>query len=158
MRLGVEAALVRGELVVGDVEVDAGRVVGVGRLPAGRSGVAVPGFVDVQVNGYGGVDFLSAVYGAFPWIILLALILALVMLMRAFRSVVLALVAVALDVLSVGVAYGLLVVVFRFGAGDSMPGAMQTAWWSATLKYLQDPSQLDSILSDLENTAKTVYK
>jgi alpha-glucoside transport system substrate-binding protein len=48
--------------------------------------------------------------------------------------------------------------IFRFGAGDSMPGAMQTAWWAAVLQYLQNPSQLDSILSDLENTATTVYK
>ncbi len=48
--------------------------------------------------------------------------------------------------------------IFRFGAGDSMPGAMQTAWWSGILNYLQNPSQLDSILSDLENQAKTIYK
>lgn len=60
MRLGVGAALVRGELVHGDVEVEAGRVVDVGRLPAGAGGIAVPGFVDLQVNGYGGVDFLAA--------------------------------------------------------------------------------------------------
>ncbi|MBV8256579.1 MAG: N-acetylglucosamine-6-phosphate deacetylase [Actinobacteria bacterium] len=60
MRLGVHAALVRGTLVAGDVEVDDGRVVDVGRTPAGRGGIAVPGFVDLQVNGYGGVDFLSA--------------------------------------------------------------------------------------------------
>jgi N-acetylglucosamine-6-phosphate deacetylase len=60
VRLGVESALVHGELVAGDVEVEGGRVVEVGRAPAGRRGIAVPGFVDVQVNGYGGVDFLSA--------------------------------------------------------------------------------------------------
>ena len=60
MRLGVEAALVRGELVPGDVDVEDGRIVAVG-LPQGQRGrVAVPGFVDIQVNGYGGVDFLSA--------------------------------------------------------------------------------------------------
>ena len=60
MRLGVEAALVRGELVPGDVEVDDGVVVSVG-LAGGRRGcVAVPGFVDLQVNGFAGVDFLSA--------------------------------------------------------------------------------------------------
>jgi N-acetylglucosamine-6-phosphate deacetylase len=60
MRLGVEAALVRGELVPGDVDVEDGHVVavGLGRGPRGR--VAIPGFVDLQVNGYGGVDFLSA--------------------------------------------------------------------------------------------------
>jgi N-acetylglucosamine-6-phosphate deacetylase len=60
VRLGVEAALVRGELVAGDVEIDAGKVAAVGCSPTGRGGVAVPGFVDLQVNGYGGVDFLAA--------------------------------------------------------------------------------------------------
>lgn len=60
MRLGVEAALVRGELVAGDVEIEDGVVVGVG-LAGGTSGrIAVPGFVDLQVNGFGGVDFLAA--------------------------------------------------------------------------------------------------
>ena len=46
---------------------------------------------------------------------------------------------------------------FRFGAGDSMPGAMQTAWWAAVLQYLQNPGQLDSILTSLESTAVTAY-
>ena len=46
---------------------------------------------------------------------------------------------------------------FRFGAGDSMPSAMQTAWWTGIQNYLQDPSSLDSILSDLETTAMTAY-
>jgi N-acetylglucosamine-6-phosphate deacetylase len=60
VRLGVEAALVRGELVVGDVEVEDGRIAGVGLAKGPRGRVAIPGFVDLQVNGYGGVDFLSA--------------------------------------------------------------------------------------------------
>lgn len=60
MRLGVEAALVRGELVPGDVEVEDGLIGGVGLAPAVRGFVAVPGLVDLQVNGYGGVDFLAA--------------------------------------------------------------------------------------------------
>jgi N-acetylglucosamine-6-phosphate deacetylase len=60
MRLDVEAALVRGELVPGDVEVVDGLVVDVGLPSSARGRVAVPGFVDLQVNGYGGVDFLSA--------------------------------------------------------------------------------------------------
>jgi N-acetylglucosamine-6-phosphate deacetylase len=60
MRLGVEAALVRGELVAGDVDVEDGRIVAVGLAGCPRGRIAVPGFVDLQVNGYGGVDFLSA--------------------------------------------------------------------------------------------------
>ena len=46
---------------------------------------------------------------------------------------------------------------FRFGAGDSMPSAMQNAWWAGVQQYLQNPSQLDSILTGLENTAMTAY-
>lgn len=60
MRLGVQAALVRGELVPGDVEIDDGVVVDVGLAGGSRGRVAVPGFVDLQVNGFGGVDFLAA--------------------------------------------------------------------------------------------------
>src|SRR6476646_55474 len=60
MKLGVEAALVDGLLVRGDVEVSDGCIVAIGlAAPAGR-GIAVPGFVDLQVNGFGGVDFLDA--------------------------------------------------------------------------------------------------
>jgi N-acetylglucosamine-6-phosphate deacetylase len=59
-RLGVSAALVERELVHGDVEIEDGLVTAVGVTPAGRSGVAVPGYVDLQVNGFGDVDFLTA--------------------------------------------------------------------------------------------------
>ena len=58
MRLGVAAALVDGALVPGDVEVDGGAITAVGLVrPPGR-GVAAPGFVDLQVNGFAGVDFM----------------------------------------------------------------------------------------------------
>lgn len=60
MRLGVEAAIVHGELVPGDVEVVDGVVADVGLAAGGRGRIAVPGFVDLQVNGFGGVDFLAA--------------------------------------------------------------------------------------------------
>jgi N-acetylglucosamine-6-phosphate deacetylase len=61
MRLGVAGALVDGEIVLGDVEVADGLIsrVGIGRGRGGR-GLAVHGFLDLQVNGFGGVDFLDA--------------------------------------------------------------------------------------------------
>jgi N-acetylglucosamine-6-phosphate deacetylase len=60
VRLGVAAALVGGEEVAGDVEIADGRIAAVGLSPAGRLGLAVPGLIDVQVNGFAGVDFLTA--------------------------------------------------------------------------------------------------
>jgi N-acetylglucosamine-6-phosphate deacetylase len=60
MRLGVEAALVDGQLLPGDVEILGGRIAGFGLASPNGSGVAVPGFVDLQVNGFAGVDFLTA--------------------------------------------------------------------------------------------------
>jgi N-acetylglucosamine-6-phosphate deacetylase len=57
MRLGVAAALVGGELVDGDVEVVDGRIAAVGLGAPSGSRIAAPGFVDLQVNGFAGVDF-----------------------------------------------------------------------------------------------------
>jgi N-acetylglucosamine-6-phosphate deacetylase len=51
---------VGGQLVEGDLVVDGGRVAAVGSRPAGRGGVACPGFVDVQVNGFAGVECCRA--------------------------------------------------------------------------------------------------
>ena len=61
MRLGVSAALVDGTLLPGDVELVDGVVTGLGleRAPVG-AGIATPGFVDLQVNGFAGVDLQRA--------------------------------------------------------------------------------------------------
>jgi N-acetylglucosamine-6-phosphate deacetylase len=58
--LGVAAALVDGRLLPGDVEVAGGGVTRVGLPPAPGARIAAPGFVDLQVNGFAGVDVLAA--------------------------------------------------------------------------------------------------
>jgi N-acetylglucosamine-6-phosphate deacetylase len=60
MRLGVEAALVDSRLVPGDVEIADGLIAGYGLASPNGRGVAAPGFVDLQVNGFGGVDLLES--------------------------------------------------------------------------------------------------
>jgi RND superfamily putative drug exporter len=69
-----------------------------------------------------GVDFLARVYGLFPWIVLTVLALTYVVLLRAFRSLLLPLKAVLLNLLTVLASYGLLVVIFRFGVGADLLG------------------------------------
>jgi RND superfamily putative drug exporter len=69
-----------------------------------------------------GVDFLDSVYGAFPWIVLAMLALTFLVLLRAFRSLLLPLTAVLLNLASVLATYGLIAVVFRFGVGSDLLG------------------------------------
>jgi RND superfamily putative drug exporter len=72
-----------------------------------------------------GVDFLDRAYTYFVPLILAVLVLTYLLLMRAFRSVLLPLKAVLLNLLSVAASYGMLVVFFRFGVGQSLLGLYQ---------------------------------
>jgi RND superfamily putative drug exporter len=78
-----------------------------------------PGSADVYAGGGppGGKDFLDLTYSWFPWLLGAVLVATFFLLMRAFRSLVLPLKAIILNLLSIGAAYGLLVVVFKWGAG-----------------------------------------
>ncbi|MQA73586.1 MAG: amidohydrolase family protein [Solirubrobacterales bacterium] len=65
VRLGVRAALIDGDLVEGDLRIEDGEVREVGVTPAGRVGIAAPGFVDLHINGVAGVDFWTADPGGY---------------------------------------------------------------------------------------------
>jgi hypothetical protein len=45
----------------------------------------------------------------------------------------------------------------RYDAGDLMPSDMRDAYWSAVLKFVQNQSQLDTILADLDKKQLTAY-
>ena len=63
-------------------------------------------------------DVVSALYSRFPAILGLVAVLSLLLLMRAFRSVVLPVKALVLNVLSVGASYGALVLIWQYGYGS----------------------------------------
>jgi RND superfamily putative drug exporter len=65
-----------------------------------------------------GVDFIDTAYSAFPWLLVAVLVITYFVLLRAFRSVVLPLKAVVMNLLSIGATYGALVLVFQHGAGE----------------------------------------
>jgi MMPL family len=67
-----------------------------------------------------GVDFVNKAYGAFPWLIVAVLVISYLLLLRAFRSLLLPLKAVLMNVLSVGATYGVLVLVFQ----DNVDGGL----------------------------------
>jgi RND superfamily putative drug exporter len=85
-------------------------------IPAAR----FPASADVLLTGAPafGVDFIDKAYGVFPWLILAVLVLSYLLLLRAFRSVVLPAKAVVMNVLSVGAAYGVLTLAFQHGWGE----------------------------------------
>jgi RND superfamily putative drug exporter len=77
-------------------------------------------------------DFVHAIYGNFPYLLAFVLLLTFALLARAFRSLVLPLKAVILNLLSLAAALGIVVFIFQMGHGSSLWGidATQavTAW------------------------------
>jgi uncharacterized membrane protein YdfJ with MMPL/SSD domain len=74
-----------------------------------------------------GVDFIDNAYGAFPWLLLAVLVVSYLLLLRAFRSVVLPAKAVVMNLLSVAATYGVLVLVFQEGWGQDVVGLQSSA-------------------------------
>jgi putative drug exporter of the RND superfamily len=80
--------------------------------------------VDARVGGFtaGSVDFSSYLGSRMPLLIGAVLLLSFVLLMAVFRSVLVPLKAVIMNLLSIGAAYGILVAIFQWGWGRELIG------------------------------------
>ena len=65
-------------------------------------------------------DFVHAIYGNFPYVLAFVMILTLILLARAFRSIVLPIKAVLLNLVSLGAAFGIVVIIFQNGHGSGL--------------------------------------
>jgi putative drug exporter of the RND superfamily len=78
-------------------------------------------------------DFVHAVYGKFPYVLTFVILLTFLLLMRAFRSILLPLKAVILNLVSLGAAYGIIVFIFQWGHGSDaiwgVPGTGAIISW-----------------------------
>ncbi|HVS86110.1 MAG TPA: MMPL family transporter [Gaiellaceae bacterium] len=86
-----------------------------------RTDAALAG-TDATLGGVPAVDrdFVHAIYGNFAYVLAFVLILTLVLLARAFRSIVLPLKAAVLNLVSLGAAFGIVVFIFQDGHGSSL--------------------------------------
>ena len=78
------------------------------------------GVIGVAGLGNAQVDFLHAVYGNFPLMLLLIALLTYVLLVRAFRSLLLPLKAVMLNLVSLSAVYGVMVLFWQDGHGSQV--------------------------------------
>ncbi|HLU73249.1 MAG TPA: MMPL family transporter, partial [Nonomuraea sp.] len=86
--------------------------------PATHSGSPCRGIgVRVGGNAAQSMDFRAHAYGAFPWMLALIALVTFVMLARAFRSLLLPLKAIALNLLSLGAVLGAMVLLWQWGWG-----------------------------------------
>jgi RND superfamily putative drug exporter len=78
----------------------------------------MPGVLGVTGLGAAQIDFLHAVYGNFPLMLLLIAVLTYILLARAFRSLLLPLKAVLLNLVSLAATLGLMVLFWQDGHGS----------------------------------------
>jgi len=81
-------------------------------------------------------DELSQQRSKLPYVVAFVLIFAFCLMLIAFRSIVVALKAIVLNLLSVGAAFGILVLVFQHGVGKGMLGFSSTAGISPVVPML----------------------
>jgi RND superfamily putative drug exporter len=100
---------------------DGGSAAGAKTLTGVRE-AAHAGGADVRVGGGTAAtdDFIDAVYGSFPLMVALIAVSTFILLARAFRSLLLPLKAIVLNILSVAAAWGVLVLVWQHGYGSEL--------------------------------------
>jgi putative drug exporter of the RND superfamily len=93
-------------------------------LPAAFADTGLVAGTDVLTTGQTSfvIDYLDTINGATPWVFLFVLGLSFVLLMVVFRSLLVPLKAIIMNLLSVGAAYGLMVAVFEKGWGADLLG------------------------------------
>jgi RND superfamily putative drug exporter len=91
----------------------------VGALPDAEAGVT--GLTAQWIDGANGIK------SSLPPVVAFVLVFAFLLMLVAFRSPVIAVKAIVLNLLSVGAAYGVLVLVFQHGVGKSLLGFSSTA-------------------------------
>ena len=79
----------------------------------------LPGVIGVAGVGADQIDFLKAVYGNFPIMLAVIAVLTLVLLARAFRSIVLPIKAVILNLVTLAATLGFMVLFWQYGHGSN---------------------------------------
>ncbi|UGS38899.1 Membrane protein YdfJ [Capillimicrobium parvum] len=89
-----------------------------------RNDVIAPTGIDAQVGGQtaAGVDLAAEISDRLPLVIAFVLALSFLLLLLAFRSIVLPIKAAVMNLLSIGAAYGVVTLVFQEGFGISLIG------------------------------------
>jgi putative drug exporter of the RND superfamily len=113
----------------GEATVERVREVAAAELPGARVGG----------SGALGIDAADAIYGTFPLMLATVALVTFVMLARAFRSLLLSLKAIVLNLLSIGAAYGVLVLVWQEGHGSQavwgVPATGAIAMWVPLMTF-----------------------
>ena len=94
-------------------------------IPKAFAGSGASVYVTGQTAG--NVDYIDIVNRYFPWVFALVLGLSFVLLLVAFRSIVIPAKAIVMNLLSVGAAYGLITLVSLKGVGAGLLGFQQVA-------------------------------
>jgi len=105
-------------VVIGVSALDPDSAAGRDQIESVRTAVRAtdgPGTATVGGTRAGSADFVAAVYGNFPLMVILVVVVTFILLARAFRSLLLPLKAVILNVMSGGAAYGILVLIWQDG-------------------------------------------